>query len=309
MTSTAGSLPKSIDKIIVPPIKSQGIKTKLVPFIASNITWSGAGRWIEPFLGSGVVLFNIQPQHAIVADINPHIITFYQALYNQEFSPEDIRTFLTNEGKKLLASEGSYYYEVRKRFNSEHSPLDFLFLNRAGFNGLIRFNRKGEFNVPFCRKPARFRQSYVTKITNQVARIQKIMSGKDWEFVVADWREILKLTYANDFLYLDPPYVGRHTDYFSQWNKKEAEELASTVQSLPCGYALSMWKENKYRVNEHLSLWSDVEERTFLHYYHIGSTEDLRNAMVEALLIKQGYAADPSEIPAPVHQLALEFSR
>ena len=307
MTTPTGFLPKAIDKIVVPPIKSQGIKTKLVPFIASNIAWRGAGRWIEPFLGSGVVLFNIQPQRALAADINPHIIAFYRALYNRDFSAEDVRSFLTEEGERLLESGGAYYYEVRKRFNAEHNPLDFLFLNRAGFNGLIRFNRKGEFNVPFCRKPERFRQSYVTKITNQVARVQKIMRGKDWEFVVADWRDVLKSVEPDDFLYLDPPYIGRHTDYFSRWDEDEAEALASVVQSLACGYALSMWKENKYRVNEHLSLWHGVEERTFLHYYHIGSTEDLRNAMVEALLIKRGYAVEPALIPTPERQLSLGF--
>ncbi len=308
MTSSSGFLPKALDKIIVPPIKSQGIKTKLVPFIVSNIAWDGVGRWIEPFLGSGVVLFNVQPHRAIAADINPYIIAFYQALYNQEFSAEDVRVFLTKEGKKLLESGGSYYYEVRERFNSEHNLLDFLFLNRAGFNGLIRFNRKGEFNVPFCRKPERFRQSYITKIANQVARVQQVMQGKDWQFLVADWRDVINFVESDDFLYLDPPYIGRHTDYFSQWNEDDAKELASRVQSLPCGYALSMWKENKYRVNEHLSLWNNVVERTFLHYYYVGSTEDLRNTMVEALLIKQGYAVEPAGIPHPVRQLTLKFS-
>lgn len=301
-------LPRRINKVIVPPIKSQGIKTKLVPFIASNIAWHGRGRWIEPFLGSGVVLFNIQPQQAIASDVNPYIIAFYQALYRQELSAEDVRTFLTAEGRKLLASGGDYYYEVRKRFNADHSPLDFLFLNRAGFNGLIRFNRKGEFNVPFCRKPDRFRQSYVTKIANQVARVQKIMHGKDWQFVVADWREVLTSANSEDFLYLDPPYIGRHTDYFSTWDEKTADDLAVVVQSLPAGYALSMWKENKYRKNDHLDLWKNVDERTFLHFYHVGSTEDLRNAMVEALLIKRGFAVDSDDVLSSERQLAFELA-
>ena len=309
MIASGGLLPRQIDKIVVPPIKTQGIKTKLIRFIMSNVAWNGDGRWIEPFLGSGVVLFNVRPQRAVASDINPHIISFYQALYHQQFNADDVRTFLTSEGEKLLKSEGAYYYEVRQRFNAEHNPLDFLFLNRAGFNGLIRFNRKGEFNVPFCRKPERFRQSYVTKIANQVARIQKIMIGKDWEFIVADWRDVLKSVNRDDFIYLDPPYIGRHTDYFSKWDEFEAGQLASRVQALPGGYALSMWKENKYRKNKHLALWHDVEERTFLHFYHVGSTEDLRNAMVEALLIKRGFAVPLTEVQAPAQQLAFGFVR
>jgi len=308
MMTTTNFLPRHIEKVVVPPIKSQGIKTKLIPFIASNIAWSGSGRWIEPFLGSGVVLFNIQPQRAIVADINPYIIEFYNALYHREISPNDVRFFLTTEGKKLSQTKGDYYYEVRERFNKEHNPLDFLFLNRAGFNGLIRFNQKGKYNVPFCRKPERFRQSYITKIVNQVAMVQKIMYGKDWTFIVADWRDVLNLTNDNDFVYLDPPYIGRNTDYFSKWNEHDAEELASTVQLLSCGYALSMWKENKFRKNEYLKVWNDVEEKEFQHFYHIGSTENLRNKIIEVLLIKRGFLAKSSSIQNSHSQLAFSFT-
>lgn len=70
-------LPLKVKQIVIPPIKCQGIKTKLVKFILSSISWHGRGRWIEPFLGSGVVLFNVQPEHALVNDINPHIIHLY----------------------------------------------------------------------------------------------------------------------------------------------------------------------------------------------------------------------------------------
>ena len=63
-------------KIIIPPIKIQGIKSKIVPEIQNNLTWNKEGKWIEPFLGSGVVLFNIQPNTAVLSDTNPHIINF-----------------------------------------------------------------------------------------------------------------------------------------------------------------------------------------------------------------------------------------
>ncbi|MFN3360636.1 MAG: DNA adenine methylase [Pseudanabaenaceae cyanobacterium] len=92
-------LPRTVKQVIVPPIKCQGIKTKLVKFILSNISWKGKGRWIEPFLGSGVVLFNVQPEHALVNDINPHIIRLYQMIYDGSLSPEEVRKYLTSEGK------------------------------------------------------------------------------------------------------------------------------------------------------------------------------------------------------------------
>jgi DNA adenine methylase len=139
-------LPRMIDRVIVPPIKCQGIKTRIVRFILENIYWNGKGRWIEPFLGSGVVLFNVQPEKAIINDINPHIIRLYQMIYRGDLSPEEVRTYLTNEGRKLLSKGEEYYYVVRERFNKTGNPLDFIFLNRSCFNGVIRFNSKGESN-------------------------------------------------------------------------------------------------------------------------------------------------------------------
>lgn len=304
------ALPRINAPPVIPPIKCQGIKTKLVSFVIENIQWDGQGRWVEPFLGSGVVLFSVQPQRALISDINPHIITFYQRLYAGTLTPGMVREHLTREGQQLLAAGEAHYYAIRKRFNATHDPLDFLFLSRACFNGLMRFNKKGGFNVPFCRKPDRFRQAHVTKIVNQVSDLCKIMKDKDWEFRVADWRTSLTGLNQADFVYLDPPYIGRHTDYYNQWSERDAIDLARVAQVLPCGFALSMWKENKYRSNPYLALWQDVEERTMTHFYYIGPTESLRNSMEEALLIKQGHASlsFASEAIAPLETIQLDMA-
>lgn len=302
-------LPRTVKQVVVPPIKCQGIKTKLVKFIMANIRWDGQGRWVEPFLGSGVVLFNVQPEHALVNDINPHIIKLYKLIYDGSLSPEEVRAYLTAEGKKLLLKGEDYYYEVRERFNKSGDSLDFLFLNRSCFNGIMRFNSKGEFNVPFCRKTDRFRQAYVTKIVNQISQIRKIMQDKDWEFRVGDWRKILDDVTKDDFVYLDPPYIGRHTDYYQEWSENNAAELARATRSLECGFALSMWKENKYRQNQHLSShWNGLIERTFTHFYHVGSTENLRNSMEEALLIKPGHETRLIEAEENLKLVQLEFN-
>ncbi len=310
---TAGELPRKIRRVVVPPVKCQGIKTKLVRFILANTRWNGRGRWIEPFLGSGVVVFNVQPERALVNDINPHIITLYREVYEGRLTPPMIQEHLTKEGKRLLTEGEAYYYAVRERFNQAANSLDFIFLNRACFNGVMRFNQKGKFNVPFCRKPERFRPALVTKIVNQVAEIQKIMRGKKWEFRIGDWRNCLNEIDADDFVYLDPPYIGRHTDYYEHWSEQDAIELASVVQALPCGFAMSMWKENKYRSNDHVpQYWHETIQRTFHHYYHVGSTENLRNAMEEVLLVKPGYetsAVQPEKKTAKPVQLALADKR
>ena len=287
-----------VRQIKVPPIKCQGIKTKLVQFILESISWQDNrnGRWIEPFVGSGVVVLNVAPPSALLTDINMHVIRFYQDIANGQLSPSNIRDFLEREGRILAHTGDNYYYEVRNRFNAKPSSLDFLFLNRSCFNGVIRFNSKGQFNVPFGKKPDRFRPAYITKIVNQVAYLARLLKINDWTFAEADWRETIKKARKGDFVYADPPYIGRHTDYYNKWTEKDATDLFESLKLLPCGFALSSWKKNRYRSNPFLP--SDTQEvtiRTFNHFYHVGSTEYLRNPMEEALVIKNGFESEEKE--------------
>ena len=286
-------LPFQIEWVGTAPIKCQGIKTKLVPFIFESIKWKAtdSARWIEPFLGSGVVALNLAPQRALLADTNHHIINFYRAIQSGEINCGCVRDFLEREGKQLAREGADYYYEVRERFNTGGSPLDFLFLNRSCFNGVMRFNKHGRFNVPFGHKPQRFARGYITKIVNQVGWASNMMRGKDWQFRVARWDETLAEVRHDDFVYLDPPYTGRHTDYYNSWDAAEAARLAALSKALPCGFALSMWLENRHRKNSHIEEhWSHLEIRACRHFYHVGSSESLRNEMDEALLIKPGFA-------------------
>ena len=295
MKSRATHTSASAVRVKAPPIKCQGIKTKLVPFILSAIRWNpdGEGRWIEPFLGSGAVAFNLAPKRAILADVNPHIINFYRAIQTGEITPARVRSHLAAEGARLARDGESHYYRVRERFNREGNPLDFLFLNRAGFNGLMRFNREGEYNVPFCHKPERFSQAYITKIVNQVRWVTLQMHGKDWEFRAASWEETLEAATTDDFVYLDPPYEGRHTDYYNQWTTEQTHRLVDYMLRLPCGFALSMWLENPYRRNLVVDYLSNrLTVRVYDHFYHIGGEENNRHWVREALLIHPLYASE-----------------
>lgn len=89
-------------KIFVPPIKIQGIKTKLVEWIIDQINFEIEGKWIEPFMGSGVVGFNIRSKQAVFADKNPHIINFYNAIKRKEITSKKVEMFLKIEGENLL---------------------------------------------------------------------------------------------------------------------------------------------------------------------------------------------------------------
>ena len=114
---------------------------------------------------------------------------------------------------------------------------------------------------------------------------------------MADWRETLSFAEENDFVYLDPPYIGRHTDYFNNWTEKDAIELSEYSRKLQCGYALSMWLENKYRKNDHIeNHWNNLEIKSFAHFYHVGSKESLRNEMQEGLAIKPSFTSNEFEV-------------
>lgn len=276
-------------KIKVSPIKTQGIKTKLVKFISQNISWSGKGKWIEPFLGSGVVMFNIKPEQALAAETNKHIINFYKGIQVGDITSTKVKQFLEHEGKILSEKGDEYYYYVRKRFNDKADSMDLLFLNRSCFNGVMRFNSKGIYNVPFCHKIDRFSKSYITKITNQVIWLENLMKGKDWTFKTMDWRKSVKQVEKEDFIYLDPPYFGRHTNYYDLWSELDLMDLAKFLKNVSCGFALSLWLQNKYRTNEYVKkLFSEFTIKTYEHFYHVGSSESLRNSMTEALILKSG---------------------
>lgn len=270
---------------IVPPIKSQGIKTKLVDWIALSVEGIEYDRWVEPFMGTGVVAFNIRPRKALLCDSNPHLIKFYNAIKEGEITSKKVRAFLSAEGKKLLDSNGDYYYEVRDRFNEKGESLDFLFLSRSCFNGMMRFNRKGGFNVPFCKKPNRFAQALITKITNQVKNISQIIDYGDFTFVHQDFKETIQQFNSDDLVYSDPPYIGRHVDYYDSWSEEEETLLNQGLLESGAKFLLSTWLSNKYRVNEFIfSIWKDCHIATKEHFYHVGAKEKNRNSVNEALL-------------------------
>lgn len=272
-------------KIFVPPIKSQGIKTKLVEWINLTVKEIDFDRWVEPFMGTGVVAFNIQPKRALLCDSNPHLIKFYKALQNKDITSGQVRKFLNEEGKLLLETEGKHYYTVRNRFNENGNPLDFLFLSRSCFNGMMRFNKKGGYNVPFCKKPNRFAQALVTKITNQVENISQIIERGDYEFKHQDFNQTIAEFKNTDLVYSDPPYIGRHVDYFDSWSEEEEFILNQGLINSNCKFILSTWLSNKYRTNDYVfSVWKDCNIATKEHFYHIGGKETNRNAVYEALL-------------------------
>ena len=243
------------------------------------------GVWIEPFMGTGVVAFNVAIRHALLSDTNPYLIKFYQAIKNGDINTKIVKTYLNREGAKLLELGEQHYYDVRQRFNETHEPLDFLFLNRAGFNGMIRFNRKGEFNIPFCRKPNRFAQAYVTKIVNQVGQVVQLLTVKNFKFQCQSFETTINQASQHDLIYSDPPYISRHVDYYNGWNDEQERALFKLLSVTSAKFILSTWHHNDYRSNEYIkSLWGNFNILTREHFYHVGGHEKNRNPMIEAIV-------------------------
>jgi len=275
-----------MNKIHVPPIKIQGIKTKLVPWIKDNLELQEQTFWIEPFLGSGVVGFNVAHKNAIFADSNPHAINLYNQLKDKTLNSLIIKQFLIKEGKTLTEKGQEHYNHIRERFNSEHNPLDFLFLNRSCFNGMIRFNRNLKFNVPYGHKPERFAQAYVTKIINQLKYLETAFSRNNWIFKCQTFEQTISEAQKDDFIYCDPPYIGRHVDYYDSWDEKDEIKLHELLTKSGAKFMLSTWDNNQYRKNEYLdTVWKDCYKLNKEHFYHIGAKETNRNPMIEALIM------------------------
>ena len=279
-------------KTYIPPIKSQGIKTKLVDWINNLVLSSGVAlnaNWYEPFFGTGVVGFNSPLQgRFIVGDTNPHIIRFYTDLQNGIINKSLMREYLKEAGNILACAEENgyaYYREIKNRFNRENSPLDFIFLLCVGFNGMMRFNKKGEWNIPFCKKPNRFAAPYITKICNQVEAIQRIILSKPWTFHNVHFEEIITMAGEGDIIYCDPPYFGRYVDYYNGWTEADEEHLFHLLSNTKAKFILSTWHHNAYRENEMITkYWDCFNIQTKDHFYHSGGKVENRNSIVEALI-------------------------
>jgi len=272
-------------KIYVPPFKTQGIKTKLVPLIRDSVFINENTLWIEPFMGSCVVGLNIAPHRAIFADLNPHIVNFYNKLKNKQITSGIVGEYLAENGNLLAVKGKEHYYSIRERFNTKFDPLDFLFLNRSCFNGMIRFNSKNKYNVPFGHKPNRFAKAYMTKILNQVKHFEMKLNENDWVFLCQSFEETIKSADNNSFIYCDPPYIGRHVDYYDSWDEEQERKLYNCLFNVKSKFMLSTWKSNKYRSNPYIDIiWGDCFITTKEHFYFVGAKESNRNAMTEALL-------------------------
>ncbi len=203
--------------VIASPIRWAGSKKKLLNEMLKVFFVREKNNYIEPFLGSGVVLINVLNNNSIlkyknfyVNDINKNVINFYITIKNNVNE-------LIKSIKKLEKQYNAYtyeekekmYYDMRNKYNNaktneKSKTAIFYFLMKAGFNGVYRENKKGEFNVPFGKKDKiNVNYNNLIQISNLIQKVNFYCMD------YSDFFEMLKEknVFDNSFIYCDPPYL------------------------------------------------------------------------------------------------------
>ncbi|WP_246075846.1 Dam family site-specific DNA-(adenine-N6)-methyltransferase [Aliikangiella marina] len=210
-----------------PFLKWAGGKYRLVDRLAPHLH---GRKLIEPFVGSGAVFLNFDFDKYLLGDINPDLVNLYQCLQKEKGKfVKYANSFFSEENNKQQA-----YNKLRTEFNSgvkgRRRAAIFVYLNRHGFNGLCRYNKSHEFNVPFGK--------YVKPYFPEKEMIHFISHAKHAKFVCADFVSVMNRARRGDVVYCDPPYVplsptASFTSYASQgFSYDQQIELAYRAKKL-----------------------------------------------------------------------------
>lgn len=233
-----------------PLVKYRGGKSKEIPHLIKHIP-NFTGRYIEPFFGGGALYFHLEPRKAIINDINSKLMSFYKGVKSDfEILSKELqeieKTYLINRRKfeelkaktpdlRVDDDNEALYYQIRDMFNDltekkYSDALLYFFINKTAYSGMIRYNAKGEFNVPYGRY-ANLNTSLVTKAHSKLLANTEIYN--------LDYKNIFDMANEDDFMFLDPPYDCVFSDYGNAeykngFNEKNHTELAISFLNLKC---------------------------------------------------------------------------
>lgn len=186
------------------PLRWAGSKRSLLPKIRTMVP-SISGRYIEPFMGSACVYFDLLPEDAILSDLNSELVHFFRHLR------DDAEGVSNSFG--ALDRSGDAYYEVRSLTPGELDPsaraARFLYLNRFAFNGVYRTNRRGEFNVPRGAKTG------VPPSKADLLEVSRALQNVQIEH--CDYLSVTAGARVGDFVYLDPPYRNTSRETYGEY--------------------------------------------------------------------------------------------
>lgn len=201
-------------------LKWAGNKTAVMPELTKHLPTGP--RLVEPFAGSCAVMMATEYPQYLIADINPDLISFYQAVAGNPFDLMERAKHLF----KIFNSEHGYY-DSRESFNHNDDPewraALFLYLNRHCYRGLCRYNKKGQFNTPY----GNYKNPYFPE-KEIIAFAEK---AKRATFICASYDETLAQLQTGDVVYCDPPYDGLFSSYHTDgFTEDDQHHLASTLE-------------------------------------------------------------------------------
>lgn len=216
-----------------PVVKWAGGKRQLLGELKKHVP-DFTGIYCEPFIGGAALLFELQPEKAVVNDANPQLIEVYEVIRD---NPEELIASL-----KKHENTPEYYYAIREMDRDKvgfarKTPVErasrFIYLNHTCFNGLYRVNSKGEFNVPF----GKYKKPVICDEDN-IRAVSRYFNRADIRFFTGDFADVLKNLPEDSFVYLDPPYVplsptASFTSYTAGgFNSKDQERLKGECDRL-----------------------------------------------------------------------------
>jgi DNA adenine methylase len=188
------------------PIKWVGGKSKQLKYIVPKILkgLEFKDTYIESFLGGGSVLIEVlkhltEHKNIICSDINPMLIQMYNDI---KYEPRLLIKRLKQFHNRMTEFD---YYHIRDEYNKNPTSDKFIYLNKRGFRGLYRVNKRGQFNVPYGNyKP---NQIFCEK---NIMELSELFNRFDVQFECRHYQDI---DYHNAVVYFDPPYFHTFNEY------------------------------------------------------------------------------------------------
>lgn len=189
--------------LIAPIVKWVGGKRQLIDSLKANLP-KKFDYYIEPFVGGGALLFELQPNNAIINDFNEELMNVYTVV---KYHPDELIEILKVHKDN---NTEDYFYEIRSldRDSNSYKLSDIeraariLYLNKTCYNGLYRVNSSGQFNTPYGKYK---NPNIVNEPT--IRAVSKYFSDNNIQINSGDYKDVLKEVKKNTFVYLDPPYV------------------------------------------------------------------------------------------------------
>ncbi len=285
-----------------------GDKYKIMSQLAEHFP-KKIDTYYDPFVGGGTPFLNIDAKHYVLNDIDSYMIRLHKMLLSYADKPDiffdklvqiETKYSLSASYRQDLVSDElkrkypktyfakynkSGYGQMKKDFNDNKNDMELLYtLLLYGFNRMLRFNQKGDFNLPVGN---------VDMNPNAISALKDyfdFVKGKNILFSDLDFRDFFKKQKfkKDDFIYLDPPYLISNSEYNKIWNEQDERDLLALLDELNAKgvrFAISNMIEDRGAINAIFNEWSkkynvyDIRSN-YINYHDNSMTKSHREVLV-----------------------------